>query len=145
MSSASKSIFSYVIICRHGHRAPASAIYNPAIASVDKYHDFENLWKENVFPFRDIPPLMTIESNPNNPQPPDALKYPYGCLTKKGASHMFSMGSKISQIYPEIRETLINYPQDFVAYSTNFHRTQVNKSAFSILPILTNVNTNVIS
>lgn len=111
-----KRVLGYVILHRHGHRAPEKNIFQ-SISEID-------LWTSLLPPgdlleeYQERFPLLIHE---HNQKPPfDVKTKPFGCITSKGVQHLQSIGMRLGEIFPP----LIGLKNARV-YATNYQRTQV--------------------
>jgi hypothetical protein len=120
-----KIIHGYVILHRHGHRAPIRNLFQ----SLSEL----NLWKDL------LPHSLRLEELSQNfpvrylsdPEeriiPSDILSKPFGCLTDIGMNYMIKMGQNVKKQFPFIGTGDTSM---ITMYSTNYHRTQVSGQSF---------------
>eukprot|EP01031_Cornospumella_fuschlensis_P043774 gene43774-53532_t len=108
----------YVVLCRHGKRAPGRLLDSG---------DIER-WAPITFKFNEVSALedlhaqFPVYSQTINSRPHDELHHPFGSLTSMGAIGMRSIGQKLALRFPDLLEDKYQY----VAHSTNYRRTQLS-------------------
>jgi hypothetical protein len=113
---ARKRVLGYVILHRHGHRAPERNIFQTT-SEID-------LWtsllpsNELITSLQEQYPLRINEKN-QKPQF-DVKTRPFGCITQKGVSHLQSIGRNLCETFPSLKGI-----KNARVYATNYQRTQV--------------------
>jgi hypothetical protein len=116
-----KRVLGYVILHRHGHRAPEKNIFQ-STSEIDLWTSFLPS-QESIDKFNDRFPLRIHEKN-QKPQF-DVKTRPFGCITSKGVQHLQSIGSKLGKMFPGL-----NGVKNARVYATNYQRTQVIVESF---------------
>jgi hypothetical protein len=111
-----KRVLGYVILHRHGHRAPEKNIFQ-STSEIDLWTSFLPP-KDLIDQFNERFPLHIHEKN-QKPQF-DVKTRPFGCITNKGVQHLQSIGTQLGQVFPEL-----NGLKNARVYATNYQRTQV--------------------
>ena len=113
-----KRIVGYVILHRHGHRAPEKNLFKLNNNEIELWESFlpsklllEELSKK--FPIKILHNKIEI--------PIDLQTKPFGCLTYKGINHLKDVGINLKNSFPLLKNIF-----NIKIYATNYQRTQVN-------------------
>lgn len=111
-----KRVLGYVILHRHGHRAPEKNIFH-SNSEIELWKSF--LPAENYL--NQLLERFPIHIHENNQKPPfDVKTRPFGCLTVKGVNHLQSVGKNLGSVFPKLKGV-----KNARVYATNYQRTQV--------------------
>jgi hypothetical protein len=119
-----KKIIGYVLLHRHGHRAPEKNIFLNSSSEVDLW---SSLMPKNTF-LEEMAELYPVVTHPRNPTPPyDVTTRPFGCITDTGVKHLRSVGQRARSNFVELQQL-----SNVAVYSTNYQRTQVDINSSEI-------------
>lgn len=111
-----KRVLGYVILHRHGHRAPEKNIFQSK-SEIELWSSF--LPSESYI--HQLIDRFPVHIHENNQRPQfDVKTRPFGCITQKGVSHLHSVGQSLGTIFPNLKGI-----KNARVYATNYQRTQV--------------------
>lgn len=119
----------WVLFTRHGHRAPAKAIEIDPISEARQWDALLPTDEE----IHSVNQRFSI-TNHNVSEPIDLKTRPFGCLTRKGMSHMAQAGQYLSAEFQNINDLSVH------VISTNFRRTQVELLRIFSSVVITSLN-----
>ncbi len=118
-SSRSSRILGYVILHRHGHRAPEKNLFKNSIKEIELW---SSLLPSSEY-LLELSSCYPLEIDERNQKPQFDIKTkPFGCITEKGVHHLYSIGKEIKENFPLLKEV-----KDMKVYATNYQRTQVSR------------------
>jgi hypothetical protein len=120
---ARKRVLGYVLLHRHGHRAPERNIFQ-STSEIDLWSSLLPL-NEFINTLSERYPLLIHEKN-QKPQF-DVKTRPFGCITQKGVHHLHSIGQSLGQTFPYLKNI-----SNARVYATNYQRTQVMSLSLSL-------------
>lgn len=108
---------SYVVLCRHGQRAPGRLL-DPG--DVKRWEPWAIRHNGSSLP-PSVHRHFPVFSHTCNSLPHDELHHPFGSLTSLGAVTMRSTGRKLAMRFPDLMGA-----SHYVACATNYRRTQMS-------------------
>lgn len=106
---------SLIVFHRHGHRATGKGIFTTDIAE----------WNERVCRFgehKQLDSRFPVINYNVDTKPVDKNSYPFGAISKIGASHMQNVGKSLLEAFPCLHNLTALRTK---VHSTNYQRTQV--------------------
>jgi len=120
----------YLLLNRHGHRAPAKNVFRGKDHSPAMAVEEDRRWESHMIDRKANANLDTHFPVQNiYEQTKDERTYPYGCLTICGKNHMKQVGARLADHFPQLKELDPANPGEIVCVATNYMRTQISAQA----------------
>lgn len=126
-------ILGYILLHRHGQRAPIRNIYN----NINEVNIWNSFLPNNLI-LNNLDEKYPTKRDLNIKEQYDLKIKPFSCLTLIGINYMINIGKQVKEKFP-----LINKGKIINVYSTNYHRTQV-KERFIIIIMIINISSLII-